>query len=419
MTELYSLVPNNVGTFVSRRALLGLLGAEQDAKNPTHGAELQALVAGPDSKIVDFVAILIEENQKDWDALLDNEFCKKMGNGTASLDGFRYYMIQDLHYLRAFVKYKLRLYAKAEKWDDVKQAADSIPNDVKYADDQLNALIKQLGLTEKQIFDAPVHDDVQDYINYEALAAQEYGWFDLHILLLPCIIGYYEISKRLDAASSTLKGTVYYDQWIKPNNGGSSAQKYRDFVNMNVDDYASSEKKKEWSRIFGSACKREIKVFNTGLQKVDPSYEIIKPGNYYIKNVATSTVAGLENGDPSEGTPVIGVNKKSVDSQKWILALTGEGYTLQNKASETYASLSAMNSSGYYFVEGHKDPFTWYINPYAIYGGKAAYHLIVNSKQNFVMDLAESSKEEGTKILAYPNYNTTNQAWVFEDAGDD
>ena len=58
----------------------------------------------PPKPRVDAVAELLKTNQGAFDAIINHPFPRALGNGTASLDGFRYYMIvSQMHPQYAFI----------------------------------------------------------------------------------------------------------------------------------------------------------------------------------------------------------------------------------------------------------------------------------------------------------------------------
>ncbi|KZT25511.1 heme oxygenase-like protein [Neolentinus lepideus HHB14362 ss-1] len=270
---------------------------QQDLSNPSRGISHEQYNAGPPADTLDFVQELIDANKDLWEQLVNNEFCAKMAAGTASLDGFRYYMIQDTLYLQNYVRYKLGLFQKAQNWDDLSQAATSIKNDVDFANDQLTVCVEKLGVPKDIVLGTAMNHDMMDYTMFEDQEALTDDWFSLHVVLLPCLVGYYKIAKKLDEDTATLKNTVFYDIWISGNLDDSSAKKSRDFCNTNAAQWQSPIQKQKWTSLFRHACEMEIKAFHIGVQAPSPYMTIPDETYYCIVNSSGQVAVDLENSD--------------------------------------------------------------------------------------------------------------------------
>ncbi|KAG9120563.1 hypothetical protein FRC07_003888 [Ceratobasidium sp. 392] len=222
------LGPSNLAT---GRSNLGLARARFDLLHPLRGLSPEDMAkesADPPAKQHDFVDALIENNKDLWTKLLNHPFCQKMGNGSARLDGFKDYMVQDFLYLRSYVRFKLGFYYKTDDWAVLStEAPKSIQNDVDYANYQLKTCTQDLNIPDTTVLAATPRPKVKEYIEYENNAIVTESWFSLHVLMLPCIIGYHDIASKLKDDPSTKKDTIYYKLWIDPNSQGSSPQKYR------------------------------------------------------------------------------------------------------------------------------------------------------------------------------------------------
>ncbi|KAI5996724.1 hypothetical protein EDD15DRAFT_448321 [Pisolithus albus] len=92
------------------------------APPPSHsrGAAFPAppsVQAEPQENLVDK---LVEENRDAYTELINHTFPRALGDGSAPLDGFRYYMIQDTLYLEICARLKMSAVARAPTFEDIK-----------------------------------------------------------------------------------------------------------------------------------------------------------------------------------------------------------------------------------------------------------------------------------------------------------
>lgn len=80
-------------------------------------------------------------------------------------------------YLQNYVRFKLGFYSKAALWTDLKEAGESIPSDIKYANAQLNCCTEQLGVPEAVVLQTGPTEDVQEYCNYLNHSTITEDWF--------------------------------------------------------------------------------------------------------------------------------------------------------------------------------------------------------------------------------------------------
>jgi len=251
----------------------------------------------------------------------------------------------------------------------------------------------------------------------------------LHVMMLPCIIGYDHIARKLDAIVGCRKNTIYYKMWISQNISVSSVAYYRKFCNENMSRMLSDSPPfadallKKWQDLFKTACEHEINFFNTGLKPPSP-YEIIPNGDYVIRSAMTATVMNLDDGGAMQ---ITGSEMTCDERQTWLLKCDTGGYTLQNKASKRYAAVRIVD--GRRVLQGVPDVGDkFYISPSypnLLREGMAnvtTFQIFPASSQNLVVDLAGGRSENDTQLLAWDNYMTTNnqgggnQAWYFDRA---
>ncbi|KAG8710426.1 hypothetical protein FRC09_000143 [Ceratobasidium sp. 395] len=118
----------------------------------------------------DFIRALIEDNEDVWKRLVNHPFCLLMGNGSASLDGFKEYMINDIRFL-------LRLYSKTEDWSTLStEASEIIARAFKLAKHHLDVCTKDLQIPEASILTTAPTRQLKEYIDFKHKALETESW---------------------------------------------------------------------------------------------------------------------------------------------------------------------------------------------------------------------------------------------------
>ncbi|KAG9120734.1 hypothetical protein FRC07_003650, partial [Ceratobasidium sp. 392] len=125
----------------------------------------------------DFIHALIEDNKDVWEQFVNHPFCLMMGNGTARLDGFKQYMIQDFVFLRSDIRFQLGLYYQTEDWSILStEALEIITRGFEYAKDQLNVCIDDLQISKATILATAPTRKLKEYIDFQHSALENEDW---------------------------------------------------------------------------------------------------------------------------------------------------------------------------------------------------------------------------------------------------
>ncbi|KAI6169023.1 hypothetical protein EDD17DRAFT_458170 [Pisolithus thermaeus] len=314
---------------------------------------------------------LLEENRDVYTELINHAFPQALGDGSAPLDGFRYYMIQDTLYLEVCARLKMSAVARAPTFEDIKSFIPRHQSSLEYVRKSKETLVTKLGVPEKTIDSTEPSKELQASEEFYVTYLQKY-----YIILLPCVMSYWEIANRLVEKKLSAENVVYHEAWTEVNNDESSVKKYRKFINANIKAKGGVDK---WKDIFGTACKLETGIFNTGLKHPTP-YQIVPKGTYSIQN-AEHVVLAHENvanflrspsgkllaayfpGDP--GSSVVGVNSTGGDNEKWDVDITLKGHTFQNVGTKLYLGIATESGrKDYRVLKAVAKPYYWWINPY-------------------------------------------------------
>ncbi|KAJ7511528.1 hypothetical protein B0H11DRAFT_707716 [Mycena galericulata] len=231
---------------------------------------------GPQFK-EDAVAELLERNKDVFDNVINHQFPRALGEGTASLDGFRYYMIQDWHYLRTCTQLKMLAIGTPAYGKEVEDF--DVQRKVKQTNKLMETCGTMLGIPKSTMEATPrsVQVDTSERY-YKKVLQNDNAWLGYYVVLLPCVLTYWRIAERLMNDPSTAKNVVYHKAWTEENYDYSSVEKYIKFINENIGAKGGVD---DWSWAFRIACQQESEIFNTGLHAPVP-FAVVPNGTYLI-----------------------------------------------------------------------------------------------------------------------------------------
>ncbi|KAJ7750655.1 hypothetical protein B0H16DRAFT_1549743 [Mycena metata] len=360
------------------------------------------------------VAELLEKNQDVYNKVINHPFPQAFGKGIASLDGFRHYMIQDWLYLKTCTQLKFLALGTATYGEEVEGF------DVRYKVEYSNKLaeICARSLTRLKKF-------------YRKALQSDKAWLGYYVVLLPCVLIYFNIAERLMKDPSTAKNVVYHQAWTVLNHDDSSVGKYIKFINKNI---ALNGGVKEWNWMFRIACERELEIFNTGLHAPTP-FQII-PDGIHSMHISTSKsvrlVLAVQNATdvgplldeyfPSNARScVVGTKPMGGSNEKWHILATKDGYTFKNLGTSLYLGISpALAHKEYRTLQAVSNPYYWWVNPSSNQPdqGPSLYQIFDSGNLRYTLHAAiEALNGIGpfTPILAHENSEAPCQMWSFDD----
>ncbi|KAJ7885565.1 hypothetical protein B0H14DRAFT_1346388 [Mycena olivaceomarginata] len=389
----------------------------------------------------DAVAELLKKNQDVFDEVINHPFPRALGKGTASLDGFRYYMIQDMLYLQTCARLKMMAVAAAPDFDDVEVFEIRHKSSLEYVTSSKEICITMLGIPETAIKTTPrsVELDAIDDHDKASLRTED-ALLAYYVVLLPCILTYWRIAERLMNDPSTAKNVVYHPAWTVVNYDSSSVAKYTKFINANI---AAKGGINRWNDTFKIACELEAKLFNTGLPKHASStpFHIVPDGTYSLHmSTAESVVLAIQNVKgflrppldkllggyfPSDAASVVGTNETGGENERWHVVATKAGYTFKNMGTDLYLAMS-VESHGKEgrILQAALEPYYWWINPvstqpaqespvYQIYDSVNLRYTLHADME--VLNNIGSTNFPYTPIIAHENSEASCQMWLFND----
>ncbi|KAJ7722685.1 hypothetical protein B0H16DRAFT_346841 [Mycena metata] len=387
----------------------------------------------------DAVAELVKRNQDVFDEVINHSFPRSFGKGTASLDGFRYYMIQDKMYLETCARLKMRAVSDARDFEDIETFGIRHNSSLDQVKHLKEICVTTLGIPEKIVKDTPRTIQLTTSEEFYKLALRnEDAYLGYYVTLLPCVLTYWMIADRLMNDPSTVKNAVYHEAWTIPNHDRKSMDKYTKFINENI---AANGGVKKWNTIFRIACKLESDIFNTGM-RAPAAFQIIPDGIYSIHvSSVESVVLAIQDIEgfrlplgerlsrylPSDArSAVVGVKKTGGDREQWHVLATEAGYTFKNLGTGLYLGISTAPNDRreHRVLQAVSNPYSWWINPVSNRPdqGPSLYQIFDSANLGYTLHAAidvlrnlGSTDSHYTPIIAHDNFEVACQMWSFID----
>ena len=144
-------------------------------------------------------------------AILTHPFVMGLMDGTLSEDRFRFYVIQDAHYLRGFAKSLAAAAASAprDEWTEFlsEHARDTLVVERALHD----GFFREWNLTPEQVYATPVAPTNLAYTSYMLRMAHGASFEEAVAALLPCDWIYVQVGRELEKKGSP---NPLYQRWI-------------------------------------------------------------------------------------------------------------------------------------------------------------------------------------------------------------
>ncbi len=208
----------------------------------------------------------------DWQAYVDHEFVRRMGDGSLPQPAFRHYLVQDYLFLIHFARaYALAVY-KGTTLEEMRAAHEGLKAILDVEMDLHVGLCAKWGLTPADLEAAPESRATMAYTRFVLETGLRGDLLDLHVALAPCVIGYAEIGRDLASMAGALDEANPYRVWIAEYSG-EAYQSVADAARKTLDDLAArsltEERFPQLAKIFGQATRLEADFWQMGLTLAD------------------------------------------------------------------------------------------------------------------------------------------------------
>ena len=140
---------------------------------------------------------LYEAAKPIWDGYLKQPFVKELGEGTLSMERFRFYMIQDYRYLLQYAKVFALGIVKAEE-EELQRLFAGMVHDTLDGEMKVHkAYMARLGITDEEVTNTKTALCNQSYTSYMLRIAYEEGETEILTAILSCALSYEYIAKNI------------------------------------------------------------------------------------------------------------------------------------------------------------------------------------------------------------------------------
>ena len=206
-----------------------------------------------------FMETVIADSMPLWEAAAHSDFVEQMGKGVLDRGKFVDYMIQDSLYLRDYA----RAYAMAMFKSHTLQEMQVFYSVLGFVSDHENVTrlkyLADAGLTDADVEKIPKKPACAAYTDFLVKTAQEEEIPEILMAVMPCMLGYYDVFKKLEARYPEVLNSYYgplVRDYIAPGYGESCKiwTDYCDQVCQGLDD----ERKNKLTAIFRAASEHEL-----------------------------------------------------------------------------------------------------------------------------------------------------------------
>ncbi len=151
----------------------------------------------------------------DWDAYVQHDFVRQLAAGDLPKACFQHYLKQDYLFLIHFARaYALAIY-KAETLEDMQHAKAGLGA---ILDDELELHVSYCadwGIAREDLESLEEATATMAYTRYVLERGMAGSLVDLHVALSPCVIGYAEVARWIQAQNFTVLEGNPYRSWIE------------------------------------------------------------------------------------------------------------------------------------------------------------------------------------------------------------
>lgn len=216
----------------------------------------------------DFIEYLLERDdvRDAWKEYTEHPFVQQLADGTLPEECFKYYLIQDYLFIIQFARANALAAYKSKTMADIGRTAQQIVN----IQDEIKLHVGVCNEYGLSVADIESHEEDQActaYTRYVLDVGQSEDWLALEIAMLPCLIGYGRIARRLYNDPKTSRDSRYW-AWIESYVG----EEYAAAMTLGEDLVEKAAAKQsvyridELAKIFIHATKMETGFWDMGLR---------------------------------------------------------------------------------------------------------------------------------------------------------
>ncbi len=206
----------------------------------------------------------------EWQAYINHDFVRQLGDASLPADAFRHYLKQDYLFLIQFARaFALAAY-KSPTLEDLKQAKAGLQAIVDVELGLHVSYCREWGISEEELARLPEARATLAYTRYVLDTGNRGDLLDLHVALAPCMVGYGEIANWLNSRPETRRGEQNpFDAWIgmyESDDFQQAMQAEIDWLDAHLADVTPA-RFEQLTRIFSEATRLEIDFWEMGLEQ--------------------------------------------------------------------------------------------------------------------------------------------------------
>jgi thiaminase/transcriptional activator TenA len=148
-----------------------------------------------------------------WGRQFEHPFVTGIGDGTLSLERFRYYIKQDYLFLIGFSRTRALAAAKAESIEDMAWFAKLLHETLNHEMELHRGLCQELGIDRRTLEETRPSPTTLAYTSHLVRTAFSGTSGEIAASMLPCSWGYSEVGQMLKARGAP--DEPYYARWIE------------------------------------------------------------------------------------------------------------------------------------------------------------------------------------------------------------
>ena len=156
-----------------------------------------------------------------YDAILDHPFIGGLTEGSLPSEAFRFYVIQDVHYLREYARALSVCAAKAPAEPEIAMFNQHAAGAIEVERSLHDSFLRDLGVTAHELAATPLAPTNRAYTSYLLAAAYGGSFAEALGAVLPCYWIYWEVGKALGERGSQ---HPLYRRWIETYGGEEFAE---------------------------------------------------------------------------------------------------------------------------------------------------------------------------------------------------
>jgi thiaminase/transcriptional activator TenA len=172
------------------------------------------------------------EHVKDiWEYYYTHPFITAMIDGTLPKEKFRFYSLQDYHYLLDYAKSFAAAVAKADSIELLQKLSSMVYYTLNTELDTQRGILFRLGLTPEELDNTEPSLTTVSYARYMMSVAYEKGALETMVSLLPCAWSYQLLGERIGKSEKARNSELYGD-WVRQYSDGQYAKNNEDLIAM-------------------------------------------------------------------------------------------------------------------------------------------------------------------------------------------